>query len=122
MPMLPLSTVCAASELFAVVTRQLSGGVVQMCSASPYVAKNCWQDGRMKIGDAAFAIDPISSSGVEKAMRFSLQVAIAVHTLLQADGVGQQALAAQFYRQRLIEVHARHAPSASGTSIGILGE
>lgn len=99
---------CAASELFTAATPQLSGSIVQMCSASPYVAKNCWQDGRMKIGDAAFAIDPISSSGVEKAMRFSLQAAIAVHTSLQTDSAGQQTLAAQFYRQRLIEVYARH--------------
>ncbi|PFH10279.1 flavin-dependent dehydrogenase [Collimonas sp. PA-H2] len=99
---------CSASSLFASVAQQPLCSPLQMCVATPYVAIDSWQDGRLKLGDAAFALDPISSSGVEKAMRFSLQAAIAIHTLLQAGNAAQRTLAHDFYRQRLIETHARH--------------
>jgi flavin-dependent dehydrogenase len=99
---------CGASRLFASVAQQPLCSPLQMCVATPYVAINSWQDGRLKLGDAAFALDPISSSGVEKAMRFSLQAAIAVHTLLQAGNAAQRTLARDFYQQRLIETYARH--------------
>lgn len=103
-----LRSQCAASTLFADVAQQQFSSSLQMCSATPYVALNSWQDGRIKLGDAAFALDPISSSGVEKAMRFSLQAALAVHTFCQADNPAQQTLAHEFYQQRLLETCARH--------------
>lgn len=103
-----LRTNCAASHLFASIAEQAFSSSLQMCSATPYVAHDSWQDGRLKLGDAAFALDPISSSGVEKAMRFSLQAAIAIHTFCQGDSVSQQSLAREFYQQRLIETTARH--------------
>lgn len=99
---------CAGSVLFAGVARQPFSSTLQMCSATPYVALNSWQDGRIKLGDAAFALDPISSSGVEKAMRFSLQATLAVHTFCQAGNPAQQTLAREFYQQRLVETCARH--------------
>ncbi|WP_211474704.1 NAD(P)/FAD-dependent oxidoreductase [Collimonas humicola] len=99
---------CGASSLFAGAARQPFCSPLQMCAATPYVAVDSWQDGRLKLGDAAFALDPISSSGVEKAMRFSLQAAIAIHTVLQAGNEAQRTLAHDFYQQRLIETCARH--------------
>ncbi|HWX02761.1 flavin-dependent monooxygenase QhpG [Collimonas sp.] len=99
---------CGASRLFAGVAQLPFQSPLQMCVATPYMAIDGWQDGRLKIGDAAFALDPISSSGVEKAMRFSLQAAIAIHTFLQAEAPAQQTLAREFYQQRLIETYARH--------------
>jgi 2-polyprenyl-6-methoxyphenol hydroxylase-like FAD-dependent oxidoreductase len=100
---------CAASQLFACLAGQAGGDVFQMCSATPYLMADSWQDGRMKIGDAAFALDPISSSGVEKAMRFSLQAAVAVHTLLSDRTAASAALARDFFEHRLVETCARHA-------------
>jgi flavin-dependent dehydrogenase len=104
-----LHAACAASRLFARLGGQVSGGAIDMCSATPYLIPDSWQDGRMKIGDAAFALDPISSSGVEKAMRFSLQAAVAVHTLLSDGRPASAALARDFFEHRLIETCARHA-------------
>jgi hypothetical protein len=84
-------------------------GAVQMCSATPYLAPDSWQDGRLKLGDAAFALDPVSSSGVEKAMRFSLQAAVALHTVLGDSRAERGALARRFFEGRLVEACARHA-------------
>ncbi|SFG13360.1 Dehydrogenase (flavoprotein) [Duganella sp. CF458] len=104
-----LRAACAASRLLPAAAGLPLLGQVQMCSATPYLAADCWQDGRLKLGDAAFALDPVSSSGVEKAMRFSLQAAVALHTMLGDDGTGSHALARRFFEGRLVEACARHA-------------
>ena len=108
-PAARLRAACAASQLFAPMATLADGDVFQMCSATPYLMADSWQDGRMKIGDAAFALDPISSSGVEKAMRFSLQAVVALHTLLSDRTLASAALGRDFYEHRLIETCARHA-------------
>ncbi len=104
-----LRTACAASQLLRAAAHLPLLGGVQMCSATPSLAPDSWQDGRLKLGDAAFALDPVSSSGVEKAMRFSLQAAVALHTMLGDDRNGRHALARRFYEGRLVEACARHA-------------
>lgn len=104
-----LRAACAASWLFACLTGQAGGNGFQMCSATPYLMADSWRDGRMKIGDAAFALDPISSSGVEKAMRFSLQAAVAVNTVLSDQTPASFALGRDFFEHRLTEICARHA-------------
>lgn len=103
-----LRTQCASSRLFAPLAVQPFANRLQVCSATPYMAYNSWQEGRLKLGDAAFAIDPISSSGVEKAMRFSLQAVVAIHTACQESSFSQQSLAREFYQRNLIETYARH--------------
>jgi len=104
-----LRAACAASQLLRAAAGLPLLGAVQMCSATPYLAPDSWQDGRLKLGDTAFALDPVSSSGVEKAMRFSLQAAVALHTVLGDDGNGRHALARRFFEGRLVEACARHA-------------
>lgn len=104
-----LRAACAASQLLRAAADLPLLGAVQMCSATPYLAPDSWKDGRLKLGDAAFALDPVSSSGVEKAMRFSLQAAVALHTVLGDAGPGRSALAQQFFEGRLVEACARHA-------------
>jgi flavin-dependent dehydrogenase len=86
--------------------RDLGLQTPKTCAAGPYVATDYCRPGRMKIGDAAFALDPLSSSGVEKAMRFSLQAVIAVNTLLKDPG--DSGLAQEFLTARLQEAVARH--------------
>ena len=104
-----LRAACAASQLLRAAAELPLLGAVQMCSATPYLAPDSWQEGRLKLGDAAFALDPVSSSGVEKAMRFSLQAAVALHTVLGDDRNDRHALARRFFEGRLVEACARHA-------------
>lgn len=104
-----LRAASTASALFAGLHAQAFDGAFDMCSATPYLLADSWQDGRIKIGDAAFALDPISSSGVEKAMRFSLQAAVTVHTLLSGWSADSASLGRDFFEHRLVETCARHA-------------
>lgn len=104
-----LRAACMASRLLRAAAAEPLLGAVHMCSATPYLAPDSWQDGRLKLGDAAFALDPVSSSGVEKAMRFSLQAAAALHTVLDAGHTGSHALARRFFEERLVQACARHA-------------
>ena len=104
-----LRAACADSRLLRAAATLPLMGAVQMYSATPYLAPDSWQDGRLKLGDAAFALDPISSSGVEKAMRFSLQAAVALNTMLCDDRTTHRELARSFFESRLVEACARHA-------------
>lgn len=81
---------------------------LRICSAAPYLDTAAWQHGKVKIGDAAFALDPISGSGVEKAMRFSLQAAVAWHTWSNASDDTGRKLAQQYFSQQLNQTCARH--------------
>lgn len=94
------------SHLFAQVANARWCTRVQGCAATPYVAHEVWSDGQAKLGDAAFALDPLSSSGVERAMRFSLQAVTAIHTALSstADAV----LARDYFHDSLVQAVARH--------------
>lgn len=99
---------CAASQLFNSITQTPYINRIQACAATPYLALDSWQHGKLKLGDAAFALDPISSSGVEKAMRFSLQAVVAIHTQLTSIDKDRDELARNFFEHRLIETCARH--------------
>ena len=65
-------------------------------------------DSFIKVGEAAFSIDPLSSQGVQTAMTTALQAGLVVHTILRRPG--QAAAAAEFYRERQRESLAQ--PSA----------
>ena len=96
----------AASHLFAELAPQIFTAPLQACSATPYIDERAWSSGRLKLGDAAFAIDPLSFSGVEKAMRFSLQAVAAAHTMLSDPA--SEMLARDFFQERLLDGAARH--------------
>jgi len=74
--------------------------------ATAYCDAEPWSLGRIKLGEAAFALDPLSSSGVEKAMRFALQAAVAANTLLREPA--SAGLARDFYESRLAQAVAAH--------------
>jgi flavin-dependent dehydrogenase len=101
-----LAAQLARSRLFPVAAGAVRPGAVQACAATPAFSEAAWQPGVVRTGDAAFCIDPLSSSGVEKAMRCSLQAAVAVHTVL-ADAA-DESLARTFYEHRLAESIATH--------------
>lgn len=104
-----LAAQCATSHLFNSLAAIAPTQPLQACVATPGFAFDSWQDGRIKIGDAAFSLDPISSSGVEKAMRFSLTAAVAIHTQLSSNSAASKTLAQDFFQHRLIETCARHS-------------
>ncbi|WP_157652898.1 NAD(P)/FAD-dependent oxidoreductase [Burkholderia ubonensis] len=109
-----LRRACARSALFEEMAGLRWCNAPSMCASTPYIDALAWQEGRVKLGDAAFALDPISSSGVEKAMRFSLQAVIALNTWCRASNAMEQALARRFYESRLVESAARHFAWSAG--------
>lgn len=94
------------SELFSAAANLPFVSQLYSCTATPYLDREPWQSGYIKLGEAAFALDPLSSSGVEKAMRFSLQAVIAANTLLQNYTMAE--LAKDFYESQLLESVVRH--------------
>lgn len=94
------------SQLFGIVAADHLDSNLKTCLVSAYVHSCPWEHQFIKIGEAAFALDPLSSTGVEAAMRFSLQAAIAVHTMLAA---GEHGVAKSFYEHKLAEAVTSHS-------------
>jgi flavin-dependent dehydrogenase len=53
---------------------------------------------QIRVGEASFALDPLSSTGVEKAMHSGLIAGTAIHTVLALPE--RASLCADFYRTR----------------------
>lgn len=87
-------------------------GRVFAADATPYLDEECVTPRSIKVGDAALALDPLSSSGVQKAIQTSLSGAIVVNTLLRHPETAEAAL--QYYRDRLREASERHRQWAAG--------
>jgi hypothetical protein len=75
-------------------------------NATPYLSSDCVAPNRIQLGDAALAIDPISSSGVQKAIQSALSGAIVANTLLRRPESTDAALG--FYRAQLTDASERH--------------
>ncbi|HEV7990850.1 MAG TPA: NAD(P)/FAD-dependent oxidoreductase [Gemmatimonadaceae bacterium] len=84
---------------------------VRATDATAYVDEECVSARHIKIGDAALALDPLSSSGVQKAIQTALSGAIVVNTLLRRPAAREAAL--QFYRDSVHDAAARHRVWAS---------
>jgi flavin-dependent dehydrogenase len=80
--------------------------------ATPYLSGDCVAPARIQLGDAALAIDPISSSGVQKAIQTALSGAIVANTLLRRPGSTEAALG--FYLAQLNDASERHRRWAAG--------
>lgn len=77
----------------------------RVCDASFFLADDFIGQDWIKVGDAAFAIDPLSAQGVQMAMMSAFQGAIVVHTLLTQPENTNAALS--FYRHKLHETVTR---------------
>ncbi|MCB2406350.1 flavin-dependent monooxygenase QhpG [Hymenobacter lucidus] len=95
----------ARSQLFQTVSRDASSVPTEACLVHNYVHAKPWNKNYLRIGECAFSLDPLSSSGVEKAMRFSLQAALAVNTALRKPG---SRLAQEYFESQLIESTVSH--------------
>jgi flavin-dependent dehydrogenase len=74
--------------------------------ASGYIDQDPVNEQLIKVGEACFSIDPLSSQGVQAAVSSGLQGSFVVHTLLTRPENTAEAI--QFYRDRQEETVARH--------------
>ncbi|MFY9970640.1 MAG: tryptophan 7-halogenase [Roseiarcus sp.] len=81
-------------------------GPTRAIEATSYLARDCIGRNAIRLGDAALAIDPISSSGVQKAIQSALSGAIVANTLLRRPAAAD--LAMSFYRAQLNDASERH--------------
>jgi flavin-dependent dehydrogenase len=82
-------------------------GEVKACDASSRYAEEPVGPDFVRIGDAAFTLDPLSSQGVQSAIASALQAAIIVNTLAKYPANSEAAIA--FYRDRQKEKVQQHA-------------
>lgn len=101
----------AASRLFEAGARADLVGGVRARDATAYADPGSIGVDFIKVGEAGFALDPLSSTGVEKAMQTALTGSLAVHTILARPHDAQLAVAFQADRQR--EAVERHAAWAA---------
>jgi len=87
-------------------------GGVRATDATPYLYSDCVGARHVRLGDAALALDPLSSSGVQKAVQTALSAAIVANTLLRRPAAG--AAAQRYYEDNLAEAATRHRAWASG--------
>ena len=81
-------------------------GPVRAVDATPYVDLESVTPQGIKVGDAALAIDPLSSSGVQKAIQTALAGAVVANTLIRKPE--SRAAAMGFYRDTLEQASTRH--------------
>ncbi len=79
---------------------------VQATDATPYLDADCVTRDSIKVGDAGLALDPLSSSGVQRAIQSALLGAVVVNTLLERPR--SHGMAQTFYREHLAEASGRH--------------
>ena len=75
------------------------------CMVFTYAHAVPWSKGYICLGESAFSLDPLSSTGVEKAMRFSLQAVVAVNTTLET---GEEQVGKAFYENSMIGAVCNH--------------
>ncbi len=81
-------------------------GPVQAIDATPYLFEDLIAVDAIRLGDAAVAVDPISSSGVQKAIQSALAGAVVANTLLRKPERADAAM--RFYRGQLNDASERH--------------
>ena len=95
----------SSSVLFQGGLRDLGPSRTKSCVVLNYSHNKPWDSNYIRIGEAAFTLDPLSSSGVEKAMRFSLQTVIAVNTILCS---GDAEISQTFFEDHMVDSVLQH--------------
>jgi len=95
----------SSSVLFHDGLKDLEPSGTRSCMVLNYSHNQPWDNNYIRIGEAAFTLDPLSSTGVEKAMRFSLQTVIAVNTILSA---GDTEISRTFFEDHIAESMGQH--------------
>jgi flavin-dependent dehydrogenase len=81
-------------------------GAIKAADATPYIHEESVTPSSMKLGEAGLALDPLSSSGVQKAIQSALAGAIVTNTLLRKPTATEAAIG--FYKSNLLDASARH--------------
>ena len=84
---------------------------VQVCDASSYFVTDPIEPDFIRVGEAAFSIDPLSSQGVQVAMMSAFTGSIAVHRILTQPDRTDAGIA--FYRDRQKETVERNQKTAA---------
>lgn len=92
-------------------------GPVRAADATPYIDDESVTPFSIKVGEAALAIDPLSSSGVQKAIQTALAAVVVVNTLLRKPDSRDAALS--FYRENLVRASERHRGWAAAHYRGV---
>ncbi|WP_267937831.1 NAD(P)/FAD-dependent oxidoreductase [Saccharothrix sp. S26] len=79
---------------------------VAVCDATAYRDDDPVTEDHVKVGEAAFTLDPLTSSGVDSALHSAMAAAVTVHTVLSD---GDRAAALAFYRDSRDRTASRHA-------------
>lgn len=115
-PAAPLEDRLRALLERSALSGQLQGArlVGRACAAdaTPYLCEDVVSARHIRVGDAALALDPLSSSGVQKAIQTALAGAIVVNTLVRRPEACEAAL--RFYRHSVNETSGRHSVWAAG--------
>jgi flavin-dependent dehydrogenase len=101
----------AKTELFSSFSGSQLIGKLIACDATTYFAEDPVEANWIRVGEACFALDPLSSTGVEKAMQSGLVAAIALHTTIAHPD--RTELCSRFYRERQNETVSLHATWSS---------
>jgi flavin-dependent dehydrogenase len=92
------------------IARDLDGarlaGPVRAADATPFHDARSATAGAIKVGDAAVSVDPISSSGVQRAVQTALAGAVVVNTILRRPADAD--VARRYYRNSLRRASDRH--------------
>ena len=97
----------AKTELFAAMSAWPMASALQVRDATTYFAADPIGSSFVRVGEASYALDPLSSTGVEKAMQSGHLAATAIHTLIEHPS--RAALCLRFYRERQRETVSAHA-------------
>jgi flavin-dependent dehydrogenase len=100
----------ARSELLSDCLKGSRIGNVRACDATPFYDDAPATADAIKVGEAAFSIDPLSSQGVQTAIGSALHAAVVLHTILLNPK--DTSLALDFYRMRQLESVALHRRAA----------
>jgi len=84
---------------------------VEVCDASSYRFDAVVDLDSIRIGEAAFGIDPLSSSGVQTAIQTGLAAAATIHTVLRSDG--ESAAGLEYYTDLVRAATEHHHRTAS---------
>jgi flavin-dependent dehydrogenase len=100
----------AQSQLLERLLRGKMLGPVRVCDATGRMSPDLIGHDFIRVGEAAVAIDPLSSQGIQDAILSAVQASAAVHTILTAaDGTP----ALEFYRERRQAAAANSRRNAS---------
>jgi flavin-dependent dehydrogenase len=99
------------SQLLLGVLRGRMVGPVHVCDATSRIASSLIEIDSIRVGEAAFSIDPLSSQGVQAALVSAIQGSAVVHTLLTEPN--ESGLAIEFYRERQQSAAGRSALNAA---------